>query len=391
MPLLARVRHRAMRKVLWTLFPASCLFSFLLYIAIRGPSDRCSPYQRQVSSPVQWDASDIAAVRAREERGQRPADGPGSDASKMQAVKSAFLTNYGNYSQYAWGCNILEPLSLSGSSNQGRIGAFGATIIDSLTTMIVMDIHTEEEHSHHFAQALNFTQHLDFNRTKGGDKCTGCISVFEATIRYIGSLLSTWELLSTPPKHQWLVTQAETLARSLSPGFVYTIPYNYVNINKGQPRNTFESGSLAAVGTLLLEWSRLSTHTGNRTYVDKVRATQRALMQAGDVLPGLVGSNVYSASGKISGKAGTLVTYGPGGDSYYEVSRRGTVTGREVARVYLRSKRIASWSLAPQYIAKALLLRDNTLDNEAYLSTFKKAWKSTEELIITKSGGSTKK
>lgn len=301
------------------------LVAFILYNVVTSHENLCSPYTRAVKDPAIW--SPLPATATSSASTSVAADGQGSDAERLDIIRETFLANYNNYSTYAWGCDCLLPLTKSGWSPQPKLGTWGATILDSLSTMVIMGLHRSDGDSRgqeHFRKALNFTQHIDFSRTK-----SGYVSQFEVTIRHMGSMLSTYELLGRPKEHHYLVDQAETLAKGLMAGFVNKVPFNLVNFNKGRPRSQHDLVSLAAAGTLLLEWSRLSDLTGNDTYRALVEETQKTLIAAGGVedgqkWPGLQAWQIDPTTGKHSswlrGRGGSTITLGPGADSYYEVS-----------------------------------------------------------------------
>lgn len=42
------------------------------------------------------------------------------------------------------------------------------------------------------------------------------------------------------------------------------VPYGFLNFTTNEP--TIDGSNIAEAGTLVLEWARLSEHTGNKTY-----------------------------------------------------------------------------------------------------------------------------
>lgn len=273
-----------------------------------------------VSVPVVNAGSGLIAHRGATRSGvpSSPSLNLGVDVNKREAVKQAFLYNYRNYEKYALGYDTLAPLSKKGQNLNGILGAFGATAYDSLSTMVVMGLEKDAV----FERAMKFVEKIDFTKTKGGDP-KGVISIFELTIRALGGLISTHDLLEhkgiKPPA--FLVAQSRRLADTLLPGFVHDVPFNYVNITAGKPNNMSDTANYAEAGTLVLEWSRLSDLTGNGTYRNKALASEKALMAATQVFPGLPGQQIWPQNGSHPQTlAGRYVTWGGGTDSFFEVS-----------------------------------------------------------------------
>jgi mannosyl-oligosaccharide alpha-1,2-mannosidase len=101
------------------------------------------------------------------------------------------------------------------------------------------------------------------------------VNLFETTIRYLGGLLSGYDLLSGPLAHvadskanvAALLDQAQNLANNLSYAFDTPtgIPSNNLYFNNRSTDGSNTNG-LATIGTLVLEWTHLSDLTGDDTY-----------------------------------------------------------------------------------------------------------------------------
>lgn len=133
---------------------------------------------------------------------------------RREAVKASFMHAWNGYKKYAMGADELKPLS---NKTNNPFGGLGATMIDSLSTMLVMELDQEFEHVLPLVERLN----VHVNES---------LSVFETTIRYIGGLLSAYEL-SDHPNKDILLRKAEELAIALLPAFdtPYGIPYYKFN------------------------------------------------------------------------------------------------------------------------------------------------------------------
>ena len=101
-----------------------------------------------------------------------------STNNRQQKIVEAFRHAWRGYRDYAWGRDILLPVS------RGHEEWFdlGVTLVDSLDTMYLMGLHEE------FAEARQWVlQDLDVRKDKK-------VNVFETTIRIIGGLLGAYNL-----------------------------------------------------------------------------------------------------------------------------------------------------------------------------------------------------
>jgi mannosyl-oligosaccharide alpha-1,2-mannosidase len=82
-----------------------------------------------------------------------------------------------------------------------------------------------------FAEAVNFSSRIDFSRSKTPDN----VSLFESTIRYLGGLISAYELGNKTD--QGLIDRARELGIKLSHGWVGSndFPYNNINFTTDHP------------------------------------------------------------------------------------------------------------------------------------------------------------
>ncbi|QRV76191.1 glycoside hydrolase family 47 protein [Ceratobasidium sp. AG-Ba] len=211
-----------------------------------------------------------------------------------------FKSAYGDYKAFAWGHDSLAPLN--GAFIDDRNG-WGATIVDSLSTMQVMDLQDLVD------EAVNFTVNIDFSR----NNADYTVSVFESTIRYVGGILSAYEL--SGKKDSRLVKKAQELADKLIYGWVgdNDIPYNELNFTNDKP--TIQERVVAVAGTLVLEWARLSDYTGNETYRTYAEKSMRRISLLDAPFPGLPVQMVDPSNNEPNS---TLVTWGAGTDSYFE-------------------------------------------------------------------------
>ncbi|PGH35355.1 mannosyl-oligosaccharide alpha-1,2-mannosidase [[Emmonsia] crescens] len=230
---------------------------------------------------------------------------------RAQAVKDAFEFAWSGYMEYAFPQDELRPVSKTPSNSRN---GWGASAVDALSTAIIMDspeiVKTILEH----------VSKLDYSKTDTQ------VSVFETTIRYLGGMLSGYDLLSqndmgqNPDHIGALLTQSKNLGDIMKYAFDTPtgIPANDLNISS-KTTDDMTSNSIAGVGTLILEWMRLSDLTGEREYGELAARAESYLLdpkpQEGEPFPGLIGSNINITTGHF---VNADVSWGGGADSFYE-------------------------------------------------------------------------
>ncbi|GJE85507.1 glycoside hydrolase family 47 protein [Phanerochaete sordida] len=271
---------------------------------------------------------------------------PASASAHQQAVKNIFLQSYAAYKEFAFGHDDLEPVSKS--FTDGRNG-WGASIVDSLSTLFIMG-ETEL-----FEEAVNFTSHIDFNISHTPDT----VSVFETTIRYLAGSLSAYEL--SGKKFPVLVEKAKQVADKMSLAWVGSnkCPFGEVDFNTSSPQ--IATSNIAEAGTLTLEWSRLAEYTGNDTYRALAEGSVRQIISVPDPLPGLAGQGIDPSTGETSD---AYVTWGGGSDSYFEYLIK-------YARLTNTNDPIFAdtWATAVDSSIETLLVT-STIGNHKYLTDF---------------------
>ncbi|KAK0489042.1 glycoside hydrolase family 47 protein [Armillaria novae-zelandiae] len=216
---------------------------------------------------------------------------PDSVTNYRDAVKDIFQTSYTAYKTYAWGHDDLTPESKS--FYDGRNG-WGASIVDAMST---------------YDEAVTYVGTIDFNSSKTSDH----VSVFETTIRYLGGLLSVYELRGG--KDEVLLEKAMEVADKMVHAWVgdNDIPFGHIDFSSNQP--DIATSNIAEAGTLIIEWAALSKYTGNDTYRELADKAMRHIAKLGAPLPGLAAQGIDPASGEF---VGGYVTWGGGSDSYFE-------------------------------------------------------------------------
>lgn len=156
------------------------------------------------------------------------------------------------------------------------------------------------------------------------------IDIFDTTIVILGGLQSAYDLIKSgkvPHAHTYnkrhvdaLLNGARDVADLLSPVFESPtgIPWFWYDIVNGNASHTMQSNT-AVVGTLILEFHRLSDLTGDSKYRKLADKAESYLIEPKPkpLYPGLVGSNIDLNSGEFTSND---VAWKSGIDSFYEVS-----------------------------------------------------------------------
>ncbi|EJT98306.1 seven-hairpin glycosidase [Dacryopinax primogenitus] len=230
---------------------------------------------------------------------------PDTAAGYAQQVVDVFQTAYGAYLQYAKGHDDLAPVSKS--FVDGRNG-WQATVWDALDTMQLMGLDTL------YDQALGLITNVNFTRSLTSDAAYRNHSVFESNIRYLGGALSTFELTGKTNTH--LIDQVTVLTDRMAYAFdAGPVPFNEVDFSTDPPTAQFGTSNIAQVGTLTLEFSRLSVYTGNDTYRQLAENAVKAVMGQPTPLPGFPAQGIDPPTGTPDGD---YVSWGGGSDSYLE-------------------------------------------------------------------------
>jgi mannosyl-oligosaccharide alpha-1,2-mannosidase len=144
---------------------------------------------------------------------------------------------------------------------------------------------------------------------------TQSVCFFETTIRYVGGLLSAYDLTGD----KLFLDKAKELADYLLPAFNTNtgIPKSHINLHTqalSSHQWTGYASILSEVGSLQLEFAYLSHHTGNPVYAQKALGVFDKIIQimpANKLYP--IWINPDDATFRND-----LITLGGGGDSFYE-------------------------------------------------------------------------
>ncbi|HTI35982.1 MAG TPA: glycoside hydrolase family 47 protein [Vicinamibacterales bacterium] len=218
-------------------------------------------------------------------------------AALAARVKAEFLHAWTGYKTYASGHDELEPISKTARDwDPGK--PLLMTPVDALDTMILMKLDDEAD-----AARRDIVEHLDVRQDTS-------VSVFEITIRLLGSLLANYQLTHD----QALLDKARSLGDALLPAFSTRtgMPYRFINLKTGATRDVVSNP--AEIGTLILEFGTLSRLTDTPVYYDTAKRALSALFARRSKI-GLVGENIDVETGEWTNPASHI---GGAIDSYYE-------------------------------------------------------------------------
>ncbi|KAI1132825.1 glycoside hydrolase family 47 protein [Nemania abortiva] len=243
-----------------------------------------------------------------------------SHPDRLDGVKEAFQRSWDGYYKYAFPNDSLKPISKSYDNDRN---GWGASAVDALSTALVM------KNDAVVKEIVDHILTIDFGTTVVGGES---VSLFETTIRYLGGMLSGYDFLKDGPAKgtvngssvDYILKQAENLAGYLSVAFDTPsgVPINDLVFNgpDGPVTANETTNGIATIGTLILEWTRLSDLTGDPKYADWTRKAEGYLLnvknpEVGEPYPGLIGTNVNVKDGTFADGSGG---WNGGTDSFYE-------------------------------------------------------------------------
>jgi mannosyl-oligosaccharide alpha-1,2-mannosidase len=100
--------------------------------------------------------------------------------SRRKAVRQVFARCWNGYRNHAWMEDELAPVS---GRSKKTFGGWGATLVDSLDTLWLMDMRQE------FVEAVDAVMYIDF-----GPNSPGEVNMFETAIRYLGGFIAGYDI-----------------------------------------------------------------------------------------------------------------------------------------------------------------------------------------------------
>jgi mannosyl-oligosaccharide alpha-1,2-mannosidase len=228
---------------------------------------------------------------------------------RQEAVKATFERAWTSYKQKAWLKDELSPIS--GNSNN-HFGGWGATLVDTLDTLWILNMKED------FYEAVDAAVIIDFTDPSKIEE--GTVSVFETTIRFLGGFLSAYELPGCQDTR--VLDKAIEVADMLYAAF--DTPQR-IPIPRWSPKKALDKveqagpdeGTFASFASLSMEFTRLSQLTGDMRYFDAVQRLTNILdeQQFATKLPGMWPIKYRWATANFNGNSFGL---GASADSGYE-------------------------------------------------------------------------
>lgn len=196
--------------------------------------------------------------------------------TRREEVKKQFYKCWKSYRSWAWMHDEIRPIS---GDVTDHFGGWAATLIDALDTLWIMGF--EEE----FNSAIEDVEMIDFGYTD-----LDTINVFETNIRHLGGLISAYEL----SQDERLLAKAKEVGEMLyhafdTPNRMPVTRWNFRAAGEGKTQLADEQTLLAEIGSMTMEFTRLSQLTGDHKYYDAVTRITRHLeeQQEKTKLPGM--------------------------------------------------------------------------------------------------------
>lgn len=224
---------------------------------------------------------------------------------RSQIVKEAFRHSWEGYKKHAWLKDEVAPVT---GGYRNTFGGWGATLVDTLDTLWIMGMKTDYE------EAVAAVSKIDFGTVEQLP-----LNVFETTIRYLGGLLGAYDI--SEGNYPVLLRKAIEVGEMLYAAFdtPNRMPVTRWNAGEGPPQaEALERTLVAEIGSLSLEFTRLSQLSGDMKYFDAIQRIMDVFDQQQNhtKLPGMWPILVNARMGDFS--SDTFFTLGGMADSVYE-------------------------------------------------------------------------
>jgi hypothetical protein len=229
--------------------------------------------------------------------------GSSEDQIMAEKIKSEFLRSWNAYKTYAWGHDVLLPLSKSYMDWYEH--SLGISPIDAYSTMKVMGLDREAEEVQRYV-----VDSISFDKDQ-------FVKTFEVNIRVLGGLVAMYQFTGDKK----VLEKAEDFGKRLLPAYNTGtgIPAYWVNLKTGETKG--DTVNLAEGGSSLIEMGMLSRFTGNPVYFDAAKKASLAIFNRRSAI-GLVGENINVQTGQWVDSVSHI---GCCIDSYYEYLCKGAI------------------------------------------------------------------
>ena len=197
---------------------------------------------------------------------------------RREIVKDSFIHAWHGYKAHAWMRDELQPLD---GGSISTFGGWAAALVDTLDTLWIMDMKGD------FEKAVDAVKLLNFSTSE-----TEVLNVFETTTRYLGGLLGAYDI--SGGGYPILLLKATQLGELLyhafdTPNRMPVTRWNWSNGISGAQQIASEGTLTAEIGSLTLEFTRLSQLTGDLKYFDAIQRIMDKFEEAQDKtkIPGI--------------------------------------------------------------------------------------------------------
>jgi mannosyl-oligosaccharide alpha-1,2-mannosidase len=199
-------------------------------------------------------------------------------SSRRDAVRDVFKRCWKSYKERAWTKDELAPIS---GGAKDTFGNWGATLVDNLDTLWIMDMMPE------FAEAVDAAVQIDF-----GPKIDGEINMFETIIRYLGGFIGAYDVSGCldPRLLDKAMEVADMAYASFdTPNRMPVSRWSPMKAANGEEQLPAESMLIAEAASASVEFTRLSQLTGDMRYFDAITRVTGVLaeQQNSTKLPGM--------------------------------------------------------------------------------------------------------
>jgi len=226
------------------------------------------------------------------------------EITKLQEeVKSETLRSWNDYKEYAWGHDVLLPISRSYFDWYEE--SLGISPIDAYSTLKVMGLDAEAKEIEEYALSMDWNKDL-------------YVQTFEVNIRILGGLLSMYHYSN----NEDILDKARDFGDRILPAFNTPtgIPNHSVNLKTGQLAGNHGKGkgdvvNVAQAATYLFEFGILSYYTEDPKYYQAAKKATKAIFDRKSKI-GLPGEVINVNTGKWEGTKWHHLQAGV--DAYYE-------------------------------------------------------------------------
>jgi len=212
------------------------------------------------------------------------------------------VRSWNAYKKYAWGYDVLLPLSKSGFNWYNQ--SLGISPFDAYSTLAVMGLNEEAAEIEKYALTFNWDKDV-------------FVQVFEVNIRILGGMLAMYDQTKNPK----ILAKAIDFGDRMLPAFnsATGLPYHSVNLKTGKTAGNKGEGpgnivNVAQAATYLVEFGILSYYSKNPKYYQAAKKASLAIAARVSEI-GLPGDFINVETGAWTNNWSYIQA---GMDSYYE-------------------------------------------------------------------------